>query len=84
MLTREEVAVSCPEPTSEASRVRAAMAEHARLEREILALEGADLSYSEQGLLSALRICRAHVTRELERRGFRRSRCGWLPIGAPS
>lgn len=84
MLGLEEVEVSRPEPTSQASRVKTAMMEHARLEREILALEGADLSMSEQGLLSALRICRAHVTRELERRGFRRSRSGWLPIGAPS
>jgi len=50
-------------------RLSLAVAEHARLSREILELEDGALDPAGRGLLAALRMCRAHVATELRRRG---------------
>jgi hypothetical protein len=54
-------------------RVRLALAEHGRLHQQIATLEQrAELALDcvERELLAGLRMCRAHVERELRRRGW--------------
>lgn len=51
-------------------RVRLALAEHGRLHQQIAELERRPLDVVERELLAGLRMCRAHVERELGRRGW--------------
>lgn len=54
----------------QARRVKLALAEHGRLHQQIGALEQRALDGTERELLAGLRMCRAHVERELRRRGW--------------
>jgi len=51
-------------------RVRLALAEHGRLHQQIAILEQRPLDRVERELVAGLRACRAHVERELRRRGW--------------
>lgn len=69
------------EASSEEHRCRTAIAEHARLEREILALTSFGMVRGEEGVLAGLRACAAVIARELEARGYLRTRSGWHRAG---
>lgn len=65
------------QPRTEAQRHELALVEWTRISREIEALEHAERTDSEQGMLTALRMCRVYLERQLERRGWRRRSGRW-------
>ena len=60
-------------------REELALVEWTRVSREIEALEGAERTESEQGVLTALRMCRAYLEQQLSRLGWTRELDRWEP-----
>lgn len=61
---------------------RLALAEYRRITREIRSIEQGGPRSTEQGMLTALRMCRLRLESELERRGWTRTAAGWRPPSA--